>query len=324
MSSKPDILTSEKIEYHAQVLSNRVRNRYRHLSKRFKREGIDCFRLYDRDIPEVRAVVDWYAGHLVVGEYVRWQTGPNWLPKMADAVAKALGVPKENTHVRHRQTKPKQGPRYKKIAFKGKRFKVRERDLVFWVNLDDFLDTGLFSDHRDTRQLFRQWVKGKDFLNLFAYTGSFTCAAAAGMARSTVTVDRNAEYTDWAKDNMILNGLMNNRQHEFVQSDVGKFLERVGKQGRRFNLCLVDPPSFFRNTGKDESFDINRDHTKLLRDVFKVMLPKGTVLFSTNHQRFEPRLETLPVKDLVELTPKTIPEDYRNRRVHRCWKMNVS
>ena len=297
-----------------------MRARFRHLFRRFKRQNIECFRLYDRDIPEVRAVVDWYAGHLVVGEYVRWQTGPDWLPRMAKAVGEALSIPAERVHMKRRRTGTTEGPRYSKMGSRGKRFAVRERNLRFWVNLDDFLDTGLFPDHRDTRVIVEKLAAGKDFLNLFAYTGTFTCAAAAGGARSTFTVDRSETYLKWAQDNLKLNGLQG-QQHTIIQSDAVKYLERAYRERRRFTLAFVDPPSFFQNHSKGVSFDINRDHPDLLRRVLKVMVRGSTVFFSANHQRFAPHLEGLPVKDFTEITPATIPEDYRNRKVHRCWRM---
>lgn len=323
MPSRPDQLTStEKLKYHAELLSNRVKKRFVHLSKKFKKQNIDCFRLYDWDIPEIRAVVDWYAGHVVVGEYVRWQTGESWLPYMANAVADALKVDPKNVHVRRRQTGTEGKSRYSKIASNGKRFEVRERDLKFWVNLDDFLDTGLFSDHRDTRVLVGKMAAGKDFLNLFAYTGAFTCAAAAGGAKTTTTVDRSSTYLDWAKDNLELNKLSGPRHH-LVRSDVNKFLEKAYRERRRFDLAFVDPPSFFQDELNEVSFDVNADHPELIRNVLKVMVPGSPVFFSTNHQRFEPNLETPLAKDLVELTPKTIPEDYRNRQIHRCWRMTA-
>ena len=315
-------VTPEAAQRHAELLANRVKKRFRHLSRHFKRETIDCFRLYDWDILEVRAVIDWVAGHIVVGEYVRLQTPPEWLPRMAAAVAGALGLPPERVHLRSRRTKTDQRPRYEKAAAKGERIVVRERDLSFWVNLDDFLDTGLYSDHRDTRVIIRKLAAGQDFLNLYAYSGAFTCAAAAGGAKTTVTVDRSATNLAWARDNLALNKLSGPR-HSFVQSDVDKYLEEARRQGKRFTLALVDPPSFFKDELRGVSFDINADHPFLLSQVLKVMARGGTVIFSTNHQRFEPRFEGLPVKDLVELTPATIPEDYRNRKIHRCWKMKT-
>ncbi|MFA5059958.1 MAG: class I SAM-dependent methyltransferase [Candidatus Omnitrophota bacterium] len=323
MEYKPkNFITPEKTKHHAEILSNRVKNRFRHLSKRFKREGIDCFRLYDWDIPEVRAVVDWYAEHIVVAEYERLQTGPNWLPQMAQAVAQVLNIPPERVHTKRRRTASEGKTRYGKLDTKDKRFEVHERDLRFWINLDDFLDTGLYSDHRDTRVIIKKLAQGKDFLNLFAYTGAFTCAAAAGRAKSSVTVDRSATYVKWAQDNLKLNGL-SGPQHTFIQSDVGKYLELAYRQKRQFNLIFVDPPSFSKDVSQGAAFDINRDHPALIQSVLKVTSPGAAVFFSTNHQRFEPRFLDLKVRDITELTPKTIPEDYRNKKIHRCWQITA-
>jgi len=313
-------VTSQKAKHHAEILSNRVRNRFRHLSRRFRKAGIDCFRLYDWDIPEVRAVIDWYAGHIVVAEYERLQTTKEWLPLMADAVAKTLSLEAERVHLKRRRTQTKQGPRYQRLNKKNKRFSVKERDLSFWVNLEDYLDTGLFSDHRHTRLIIQKLSRGHDFLNLFAYTGTFTCAAALGGAKSTVTVDRSQTYIHWAKDNLSLNGL-SGPQHTFVKSDTHRFLGRALRHKKRFTLAVIDPPSFFKDKKNQIAFDINRDHPRLIREVIKIMKPGSIVFFSTNHQRFEPKLDDLPVADLKELTPKTIPEDYRNRTIHRCWQM---
>ncbi|MCA9408047.1 MAG: class I SAM-dependent methyltransferase [Candidatus Omnitrophica bacterium] len=315
-------MTAERIDYQGEVFANRVRRQYNHLRKRFARQNIDCFRLYDWDIPEVRAVVDWYAGHLVVGEYVRTQTGPQWLGQMAQAVAAALGVAAENTHVKKRQTNTKGTVRYRRMGSQKKRFIVRERDLKFWVNLDDFLDTGLFSDHRETRVLVRDMAKGENFLNLFAYTGAFTCAAALGGAKSTVTVDRSQTYMNWAQDNLKLNKLWG-KAHALVQSDTDKFLIKAFKDKQKFSLAVIDPPSFFRNRANQVAFDINRDHPQLLKDVLKIMVKGAKIFFSTNHQRLEPQFNDLAVKDIKELTPQTIPIDYRNRKIHRCWMISV-
>lgn len=315
-----DPMSPERIADHARMLANRVRKRFAVLSRRFSREDIEVFRLYDRDIPEIRAVVDWYAGHLVVAEYTRQQTGPDWLPTVAAAVARELDVPEERLHLKLRRTGGDDGPRYRRLAEVGTRFAVRERNLRFWINLTDRLDTGLFSDHRNTRRLVRDLARGTDFLNLYAYTGTFTCAAALGGAKTTVTVDRSATYCAWAEDNLALNGLAG-PQHERIQADALAFLERAAKAERRWNLVVVDSPSFSRDRGPGAGFDIQRDHPDLLTRVLAVTAPGGTVFFSTNHQRFEPRMYGLPAASTVELTPDSIPPDYRNRRVHRCWRL---
>jgi 23S rRNA (cytosine1962-C5)-methyltransferase len=317
-----NFITPERTRQHAEMLSNRVRKSFHYLNKRFKRLNVDCFRLYDWDIPEIRAVVDWYAGHIVIGEYERLQTGPDWLSQMAEAVGAALGVPPDKVHMKRRHTRTPGEQRYGKMDSKGEMIEVRERDLHFLVNLKDFLDTGLYSDHRDTRVIVNRLSEGKDFLNLFAYTGAFSCAAVAGGARSTVTVDRSKTYLRWAKDNMELNGFTGT-QHTFIQSDVEAFLKRAREEGQSFTLAFVDPPSFFDTETNDLAFDINRDHPQLIKSVLSVMVSGATIIFSTNHQRFEPRMEGLPVKELVELTPVTIPEDYRNRKINRCWKITV-
>lgn len=315
-------ITPEKTIEHADMLSNRVGNRFRMLSKRFKRMNIECFRLYDWDIPEVRAVVDWYAGHIVIAEYERLQTGPGWLPLMAKAVGESLGVPPEKVHMKRRHTRTPGKERYAKLDCQGERIQVRERDLIFLVNLTDYVDTGLHSDHRDTRMIVRDLAQGKDFLNLFAYTGAFTCAAAAGGAQSTVTVDKSETYLRWARENMELNGLAA-PQHLFIRADAGRFLERFGRNGRLFDLAFIDPPSFFSYGKANLDFDINRDHPQLLKGVFPLMAPGAIIFFSTNHQRFIPKIQDLPVKELIEITPATIPIDYRNRKIHRCWRITL-
>lgn len=316
------VVTPEKALYHAEMLSNSVKNKYRHLARRFRKARIECFRLYDWDSPEIRIVVDWYAGHLVVAEYERLQTGPEYLPQMAQAAALALNVPMENVHIKKRHTKVAEGSRYSKLACEGKRMEVREGDLKFLVNLTDFLDTGLFSDHRQTRSIIRKMSEDKDFLNLFAYTGAFTCAAALGNVRSSVSVDRSRTYINWAKDNLKLNGLGSDR-HKFVQSDVMKYLARAYKDNQRFDLAFVDPPSFYNDQLAGVNFDINRDHPDLINKVLKIMRPGSDILFSTNHQMFKPRFDNLKVKEIIPLTPKTIPEDYRNRNIHHCWQIKI-
>ena len=184
----------------AGMLADRVRKNFRRLHRPFERDGVGAFRVYDWDVPEIRAAVDWYEGHLVVAEYERAQTreAAGWLEAMGSAAASALEVPAERVHLKRRRTRPAQGSRYGRLGHTGERIAVRERGLRLWTNLDDFIDTGLFPDHREMRARVRAEAHGSEFLNLFGYTGAFTCAAAAGGARRTVTVDTSEAYLAWA------------------------------------------------------------------------------------------------------------------------------
>jgi len=299
------------------MFANRVRKNFRSLHTAFERRGIGAFRLYDWDIPEIRAIADWYEGHLVVAEYAREQTDaiPGWLETIAGAAAAALEVPAEALHLRTRRTRPKSGERYPRLSRGGTRLEVRESPLRFLVNLDDLLDTGLFPDHRETRARIRAESAGASFLNLFGYTGTFTCAAAKGGARRTVTVDASAAYLRWAEENLRLNGLSGD--HEFVAADARRFLDRAKSRPDRFGLCVVDPPTF--STRKDAPpFDVQRDHPALLAAALAVLEPSGILYFSTNHQRFTPRLSALPAREIREITGETVPRDYR-RTPHRCF-----
>jgi len=293
------------IAQQAEMFANRVRKNFRKLYGPFERRRIGAFRIYDRDIPEIRAVLDWYEGHLVIAEYEREQTEPGFMEAMAAAAAQALDVPSNRVHLKRRRTG---AARYERLARTGKRIEVREGDLRFLVNLDDYIDTGLFPDHRETRALVRAEAQGAALLNLFGYTGSFSCAAALGGARATTTVDASQSYLDWARDNLRLNGLAG----ELVCAEVDDFLSRAG--ARRWTLCVLDPPSF----SDRGNFDVQRDHRELIDRTLAVLEPGGVLWFSANHQRFEPRLEGLRCE---ELTAKTVPVDYRNRAVHRSFRI---
>src|SRR5438067_6774008 len=294
------------LQQQAEMLANRVRKNFRKLRPRFEQRNFGAFRIYDRDIPEIRAAIDWYEGHLVVAEYAREQTASvPWVETKARAAAGGLEVPPERVHMRRRRS----GEGYQRLAHTGQRVEVREGDLKFLVNLDDYLDTGLFADHRQTRARVRAEASGKSFLNLFAYTGSFTCAAVKGGALSATSVDASQTYLDWARDNLLLNQVPSG---ELVRSEVGEFLARAGS--RRWDLCVLDPPSFSDRGGK--IFDVQRDHRELIEKTLAVLSPGGVLWFSTNHQRFAPELEGLRFTE-----EDTVPEDYRNRAVHRAFRI---
>jgi 23S rRNA (cytosine1962-C5)-methyltransferase len=317
-----DLQMDIKFRNQAQMLANRVKKRFKHLKKRFARQQIDVFRLYDWDIPEIRAVVDWYGGHVVVGEYTRRQSVPEWLPLMGAAVGRALEVPEEKIHLKERRAGRQEGCRYARLDHTDRKVVVRERDLKFLVNPYDYVDTGLFADHRDTRQMVRELAAGKDLLNLYCYTGSFTCYGAKGGARTSVSVDRSETAINWARENLALNNIPE-AHHRLVQRHTFEYLRSAGRHGAAFDLAVVDPPSFSTSRARGQSFDIVRDHPRLLGLVVALMRPGGLIFFSTNHQQFFPAMSELAVKEVEEITDRTLPEDYRTTRrvIHRCWRI---
>jgi len=314
----------EKYKNQAEMLCNRVKKKHRHLRNRFARQNIDVFRLYDWDIPEIRAVVDWYAGHLVIAEYTRLQSTPDWLPMMGDALGKVMHVPAQNVHLKERKAGKQDGKRYKRINYTNKKIIVNERDLKFYVNPYDYIDTGLFSDHRNTRQMVRELSKGKDVLNLYCYTGSFSLYAAKGGALSTVSVDRSQTAISWVRDNLNLNGVPE-KGHTLFQAPAFDYLKQAKQENRSFDIAVVDPPSYSTSRKERDEFDAAKDHPILLKAVKEVMRTGGTIFFSTNHQNFEPQMDHLGLSRITEITSKTIPEDYINKKkkIHRCWEITV-
>ncbi len=308
----------------ADMLASRVKKKYKHLAKRYRKQNLEVFRLYDWDIPEIRACVDWYAGHIVISEYTRKQSTPEWLPTMAKAVGEALNVPEDKVHMKIRRTGHRDGNRYERLDEQDTKMPVSERDFTFLVNPTDFLDTGLFSDHRNTREMVRKEAAGKDFLNLFCYTGTFSCYAARGGSKTTTTVDRSETATKWVRENMNLNDIPV-EGNRIVKKDTFFYLQQAKVNGEQFDLAVVDPPSFYTNTRNTEHFDISIDHPKLLTKVIELMRENGVIYFSTNHQNFEPMFAELEIKNAVEITHKTIPEDYvsKRKRIHRCWRIEV-
>ena len=229
-----------------------------------------------------------------------------------------------NVHLKERHVGYQEGNRYERLDYTDKKIVVSERDLRFSVNLDDYVDTGLFSDHRNTRQMVREAAAGKDFLNLYCYTGSFSCYAAKGGARTTVSVDRSETAIRWVKENMELNGIPETG-NTLIQSHTYDFLEKAKRKNQSFELAVVDPPSFSTSRNRKHAFDIAKDHPDLLGSVVEMMRAGATIFFSTNHQNFRPHLERLKITDVKEITSITIPEDYisKKKTIHRCWKITV-
>jgi len=305
-------------------LANRVLKNQRHLARWARREGIEAYRLYDRDIPELPLAIDRYADwlHVQVFEKKRPLTAAD-LDVIRSELAHALTVPLPQVVIKHRR-RQRGLEQYQKLAAAMPSFTVAERGLRFEVNLGRYLDTGLFLDHRDTRQMIRDRARGRTFLNLFAYTGSFTVYAAAGGALRTVTVDMSKTYQAWSRRNLVHNGLHDEQRHSFVQSDVIGFVARMRAARARFDLIVLDPPSFSNSKRMDTTFDVQRDHLDLLRDCAALLAPGGELYFSNNRQGFKLDPGVHELAAVNEISGQTIPPDFRRHTPHRCWVLRNS
>lgn len=316
---------SAKAREQAELFARRLTARAKHLRRWPTKRGITCYRLYDRDVPEIPLAVDRYEDCLHLAEYERpHDRDPaehaDWLDLMARTAGDVLGVPRTNVFMKRRE-RQRGLLQYERVAEEGRTFVVREGGLKFLVNLSDYLDTGLFLDHRQTRSLVREAAAGKRFLNLFGYTGSFTVYAAAGGAAATTTVDLSNTYLQWAEENLRLNDLAG-PAHRLVRDDAASFL-RFHRPGPAYDLAVVDPPTFSNSKKTEQDWDIQRDHMELLARLTPLMAPGGTIYFSTNSRRFKLDESALSALSVREISRQTVPEDFRNQRIHRCWRMVV-
>jgi 23S rRNA (cytosine1962-C5)-methyltransferase len=309
-------------------LANRLARVFRHQRKWAKRTGVTCFRVYEKDIPDQPLIVDWYDGDAVVWTLDRTRNDTPaaeqaWLAAVDAAVATGLGLPPERIWRRERRRQQdRQGGegQYQVLGRQGVVKEVVEGGLRFEVNLSDYLDTGLFLDHRPTRLRLRDEARGMDVLNLFCYTGAFTCHAAAGGATSTVSVDLSNTYLAWAGRNLERNGLAG-PAHRLVRADVLGWIDAAAKAGPVFDRIICDPPTFSNSTAMASSWSVDRDHPWLLDRCLRLLRPGGVLYFSTNSRGF--RL-TWAGASCEDISAKSVPEDFRNRRIHQCWRITPS
>ena len=302
--------------------SNRLKKNIAKIGKWARKEKLDCYRIYDADLPEYNVAIDQYLDHLVIQEYAAPKDIPEEKAKkrLTDIIRASIQVTgiKANNVVLKVREKQKGRQQYQKLAQKSETLTVVEYGVKLSVNLHDYLDTGLFLDHKLTRRQIGQMAQGKDFLNLFAYTGSATVHAACGGAKSTTTVDMSNTYLDWAKQNMQLNGQVG-RQHRFEQADCLQWLEHCDKQ---FDLIFIDPPTFSNSKRMEQSFDVQRDHIQLMKNLKRLLKARGKIVFSNNKRHFKMDIEGLGELSLVaeNISHKTLPMDFaRNKHIHNCW-----
>ena len=309
------------LDGEAAALANRLRKNARHLARWAQREDLTAYRLYDRDIPEFPYAVDRYDEwlHVQLFEGKRPLSDAD-LAAHLYAIGSALEVPQDRIVLKRRQ-RQRGNSQYEKLAADGLSFTVRERGLYFEVNLLRYLDSGLFLDHRETRRLVGAQAAGKRVLNLFAYTGSFTVYAARGGAAATVTVDLSHTYQAWTARNLALNDLTDSVRHRLVTQDVMTWLGAATYGRERFDLIVLDPPSFSNSKRMHDSFDVQRDQAPLLAAALRLLAPGGSLYFSTNRQGFRLDQEIAAMAHFEDISTRTVPEDFKRRAPHRCWQV---
>ena len=315
----------------SKMFGNRVAKNLKQLEKWAQRESVSCYRIYDADMPEYSFAIDRYTEvdgertWLYVQEYAAPKTiDPAAVQRRRNEALAALpgttGITQEFIHLRQRR-KTTRGDQYEKLGQQADFKLVEEGGLKFWVNFTDYLDTGLFLDHRITRARLREAAAGKRFLNLFAYTGSATVYAAAGRARETTTVDMSATYLEWAEQNLTVNGF-SGAQHELVQADCIAWLKDAVAERRQYDLIFLDPPTFSNSKRMDDILDVQRDHRALIDRCMALLAPGGKLVFSNNAQKFKLDVEVSQMYKVTDISRATLPKDFeRNPRIHQCFEL---
>ncbi|MGX2040077.1 bifunctional 23S rRNA (guanine(2069)-N(7))-methyltransferase RlmK/23S rRNA (guanine(2445)-N(2))-methyltransferase RlmL [Methylocaldum sp. MU1018] len=313
----------------AEMFANRLRKNLKNLGRWAKQNGIRCYRLYDADLPEYAVAVDVYQGERTWVHVQEYEAPSSIDPAKAEArlvhavavIPAVLEIQPDQLFLKIRR-KQKGPAQYEKQAEAGRFQVVEEGGWKFWVNFEDYLDTGLFLDHRITRRMIQDLAADKRFLNLFAYTGTASVYAAKGGAMLTATVDMSRTYLDWAKRNLELNGIRGGR-HELIQADCLEWLDRASRDRRRFDLIFLDPPTFSTSKRMRQTLDVQRDHPMLIRKCADLLAPGGSLIFSTNCRKFKFDAEALAGLKFEDISRKTIPKDFeRNPRIHYCWTIN--
>ncbi len=309
----------------AEMFANRLRKDLQHFGRWARRQEIFAYRLYDADLHEYNLAIDVYESdkrYVHVQEYEAPDTidpdkARQRLQHALGVIPLVLEIPREQMFFKLRR-RQKGGGQYEKLSETGVFHEVREGPCRLLVNFTDYLDTGLFLDHRDTRAMLGELAKGKRFLNLFGYTGTATVHAGLGGAASTATVDMSYTYLDWAQRNLELNGLRG-KHHELIQADVLVWLK---ENRQRYGLIFLDPPTFSRSKRMEDTLDIQRDHATLIKDAATLLEPDGLLIFSTNLRRFKIDREALTGLAVEDITRKTMPKDFeRDPKIHQCFRI---
>jgi len=293
---------------------NRIRKNYRHIRKWANRTRTNCFRIYDRDIKEYPLAIDFYDGRFCVHYFSEESDRQDLKEAATSAINSIFGVKDVSIHWKTR-IKRERTEQYEKITESRNFFTVLEYGVKFRVNLENYLDTGLFLDHRETRQLVASIARGKRLLNLFAYTGSFSVHAALHGAAFTKSVDMSNTYTEWAKFNYFLNKIPL-KDNVIVREDCLKFLD---EEEEKYDIIVIDPPTISRSKKMDQMFDIQIDYVSLIKKALKLLMDGGVIFFSTNSRRFRFDVEQFPECTIQDISKKTIPIDFHNQKIHQVF-----
>ena len=303
----------------AEMLVNRVKKNEHKLRKWRKTHQIGCYRMYHLDIPELPLLIDWYEGKLHIATRHRpHKLLEQWIDFLSAHLAEQLGVAKSDVYIKQR-TPGKGGTQYPALSSEERIFEVREGGHQFLVNLSDYVDTGLFLDHRTTRRMVQREAADKRFLNLFAYTGSFSVYAAAGGARSTTSIDLSNTYLNVAKKNMQRNGFTGSR-HRFIKQDVLGML-RKNKLASGFDLAVMDAPTVSKSKAMDDSLVIQDDYLWMLNALLQSISPNGIVYFSCNLSDFAFDKLAVRASEIEDITKQTVPLDFKGKCPHKCFRL---
>lgn len=313
-------MVSEKLD----MFRNRLLKVFRHVGKLARRQGITCYRVYDHDLPEFPFCIEIYEDNMYLAEYKRRHGMEEaeheaWLEACINVMSEVLNIPPDHIYLKQRQRKPGRLGQYQKIASQQEFFVVQEAGLKFKVNLSDYLDTGLFLDHRTTRGMVRQEAAGKRVLNLFCYTGSFSVYAAAGSAVTVTSVDLSKTYLQWAKDNLQLNGYSDPKRFQFIHADVKQYLQTLAPGS--FDLIIMDPPTFSNSKRMKDFLDIQRDHVVLLNQALDALTTGGLLYFSTNYRKFVLDAANIHAAAIKDITKATTPFDFQGKLFRWCYRM---
>jgi 23S rRNA (guanine2069-N7)-methyltransferase len=322
-------------EEKLQMFRNRLTKMYKHSSKLARRQQVTCYRVYDHDLPEFPFCIEIYEDKAYLAEYQRRhgmteEEHAAWLESCLPTISAILEIPDERIYFRERRRKAGRYGQYEKLASEQEFFIAKEAGLSFRINLTDYLDTGLFLDHRITRGMVREEAKDKRVLNLFCYTGSFSVYAAAGGASRVDSVDLSKTYLTWAEENIKLNsaGLALTAdltlpaaipQTHFIHADVKQWLDEAPADF--YDLVVMDPPTFSNSKRMKDFLDIQRDHAEMINQTLRIMRPGGVLYFSTNYRRFQMETEKIKASSLKDITNATTPFDFQGKLFRYCYRI---